>query len=336
MMKKRTIVIPDIHGISFMISRILNKLVYNANNDKLVFLGDYINRGNTNKKTLDMLIDLKKKNKEVITLKGNHDAFLLDFLNNTTDLNQEMLEKKYYIPYYKINFKQTLQEYYPDKHIFSNLEYIRDNFKKDYPDTYNFLNRLDLFHEDKKYLYVHAGISPETQNLNNLPKEEFYKMDRMVYLNTPHTYPKKIVSGHTPALTAKKMMGLSDIDATPYIGENKILLDTGAIFGYGLYALTIENDTGEYKVHNIGFSDSLPEDFFLENGQLREKLLEIHTDVIKILLDTYNYSLNMAVALLDTAIENYFSELFVVLYEPSGDHLYKEQLLGRMLNFAQK
>ena len=298
-MKTRTIVIPDIHGISFMPKRILNKLHYNVENDKVVFLGDYINRGKTNKNTVDYIIDLKNYNKDIITLMGNHDAFLLDFLENTKNLSQKELEAKYINTFYTLNFKQTLQEYYPNVPIFQNLSYIRDRFILDYPEIYNFFKKLDYYHEDENYLYVHAGINPFEQRIENTSKEEFYDISRDRYLNIPHQYSKSIISGHTPAYTAKKIMNISTRENAyaPYASRDKILLDTGAVFGYALYALTIDNLTGDYEFHDIGFSDYISDSEFYFRFQERENIHKCYAKVIDYLNE--HYTLSTCVNLLD-------------------------------------
>ena len=80
----RTIAISDIHGCYKELKELLFTLetegVYDKNNDKLVFLGDYIDRGIQNVETLKFLISLNRK-PNVIFLKGNHELSLIKYIN---------------------------------------------------------------------------------------------------------------------------------------------------------------------------------------------------------------------------------------------------------------
>src|SRR5437016_10558955 len=50
-----------------------------------VFLGDYIDRGPASRQTIDLLIE-RSRNHESIFLKGNHEAFLLEVLQDASRL----------------------------------------------------------------------------------------------------------------------------------------------------------------------------------------------------------------------------------------------------------
>lgn len=78
-------VIPDVHGASGLLDMILKRILplrkSDGIQDKIVFLGDYIDRGKDGHKVLDILIKLKKKHKEnVIFLVGNHELMMFKAL----------------------------------------------------------------------------------------------------------------------------------------------------------------------------------------------------------------------------------------------------------------
>jgi serine/threonine protein phosphatase 1 len=76
----------DIHGRSDLLRLILKKLNgsgLDLSKDKLIFLGDYIDRGPDSKGVLEIVMDLDK-NPNVVCLLGNHDDFLLDAVSNGT------------------------------------------------------------------------------------------------------------------------------------------------------------------------------------------------------------------------------------------------------------
>lgn len=74
------IVIGDIHGDIFSLWQILiSEGLFNLKNKKVVFLGDYIDRGNYQLSTLFLPLFLKKHFPyKVYLLKGNHENFILD------------------------------------------------------------------------------------------------------------------------------------------------------------------------------------------------------------------------------------------------------------------
>ena len=72
--------IGDIHGQCTMLRDMLETLRQRPLNeeDTLVFLGDYIDRGEDSRGCIDILIALKQEHKNVIFLRGNHEQMMLD------------------------------------------------------------------------------------------------------------------------------------------------------------------------------------------------------------------------------------------------------------------
>ena len=67
-------VIGDIHGMYYRLQGILDKLEY-GEKDLLIFLGDYVDRGEYCLKCLDVVHDMVKSGKAV-ALKGNHERMM--------------------------------------------------------------------------------------------------------------------------------------------------------------------------------------------------------------------------------------------------------------------
>jgi serine/threonine protein phosphatase 1 len=71
----------DIHGCLESLEALLEILPINWGKDLLIFLGDYIDRGENPRGVVEKIITLKKKYPEhVITLKGNHELMFEWFL----------------------------------------------------------------------------------------------------------------------------------------------------------------------------------------------------------------------------------------------------------------
>src|SRR5690349_18765238 len=79
-----TFAIGDIHGCYDKLVRILAKCESYADRlpHRLVFLGDYIDRGKDPKAVLELLIQLQSKSADVICLAGNHEEMFVKGLED--------------------------------------------------------------------------------------------------------------------------------------------------------------------------------------------------------------------------------------------------------------
>ena len=75
----RLLVIGDVHGCLIELENLLRKLRYQVQQDKLVFVGDLLNKGPSGAETLSFVNDLKDDGGEVIYVRGNHDEKYLQF-----------------------------------------------------------------------------------------------------------------------------------------------------------------------------------------------------------------------------------------------------------------
>lgn len=78
---KRTLVIGDLHGCYYTLQNLLEKLNYNKKEDRLIFLGDYLDRGKNTKLLVDFLISLQEEvgTEKVVCIKGNHEKMFSDY-----------------------------------------------------------------------------------------------------------------------------------------------------------------------------------------------------------------------------------------------------------------
>lgn len=215
----KTIVIGDTHGcyneLVTMIEMLKEDGEYNKDTDKLVFLGDYIDRGENSRKVIEYVRSLQKDNDNVIALMGNHEDMLLNYLDGI-DTNW----------------------------IYNGCEATMDSYvgyADQFEDDINWMRNLPLYHEDDNFIYVHAGVDI------NKPMEEQDRFTllwvRAPFINNAHKYHKTVIFGHTPMIGEK--------DAKPeYTAGNNIGIDTGCVFGYNLTALIIDDNgvDGYYQV----------------------------------------------------------------------------------------
>jgi len=76
--------IGDIHGCLRALERLIER-ISPGEYDKLIFLGDYIDRGPDAKGVVDFLLQLSRRT-QCVFLRGNHEQMLLDVIDNNDDI----------------------------------------------------------------------------------------------------------------------------------------------------------------------------------------------------------------------------------------------------------
>ena len=183
----RLIAIGDIHGEIDKLNKLLDKLDLQQE-DTIVFLGDYIDRGLYSRQVVDKLIELSKYC-HCEFLMGNHEYYLLKMFEG------DKYAKQFFLEYGGV---QTIDSYGSIENIFKTHS--------------NFFNNLKPYYLTEKYLFVHAGIRPD----KTLKEQDTFDMliIRDNFINHKHKLKQKVIFGHTPF---KK----------PYIEDDKIGIDTG-------------------------------------------------------------------------------------------------------------
>ena len=187
-MRNRLIAIGDIHGEVEKLNSLIDRLDLQKQ-EKVIFLGDYIDRGLNSKAVIERILDLSKKI-ECVFLKGNHEDMLLK-----TKITQSQDDIEHWL------LSGGISTY--------------DNYG-DYPAIFNthgkFLDSLKLYHIEQNYMFVHAGINPKKE-LSEQTKDDLLWI-REELLDNSHNLPYKIIFGHTPF-------------REPLILDDKIGIDTG-------------------------------------------------------------------------------------------------------------
>ena len=215
-------VIPDVHGMYAQLRLICNRIFplrkTNGVKDKLVFLGDYIDRRLGSPAVVDFLIEAKKKYKDqLVLLAGNHELMILDamdpmkpaarhnmwLLNGGEETLMAYLERAGESKESAKNFPRfRIKDLIPREHL-------------------NFYHNLEKYHETDNYIFVHGGLDP-TFDVSKHSIEElvwdrslFEYVQRHVRTPIPDAYPldwkKTIIVGHSgatgkPLITDKFMM----------------------------------------------------------------------------------------------------------------------------------
>ena len=82
---RRIFAIGDIHGQHEKLVTLMERLPFDPDEDLLVFIGDYINRGPQSREVIDFLLEIRETVRSTVFLMGNHEYALLQYAN-TCDL----------------------------------------------------------------------------------------------------------------------------------------------------------------------------------------------------------------------------------------------------------
>jgi len=189
--------IGDIHGTMVKLAAMLDRLVIDWERDLLLFIGDYIDRGPRSAEVVDKLIELKRRHPGIEFLMGNHERMLLDFLAGDDEWR-----------YLANGGGVTLDEY---------RERSAANDALEIPDEHmEFYESTVLYHETDDYIFVHAGMRPPFQLVEQAADDLLWI--REDFIRSAHDFGKRVVFGHTPF-------------REPLVLPNKIGIDTGAVYG---------------------------------------------------------------------------------------------------------
>ena len=202
--------IGDIHGCFSHLIHLLDLVNPDLDNDKLVFVGDYVDRGPDASNVVDFIIDLKKKyNPEnIICLMGNHERMFLDFLQGQEEMFFILNGGASTAVSYWGNHWERSERRLPTKH-------------------YDFFATLKLYYETDDYIFVHGGLRPGSPL--TAQKEEDLLWIRREFIESEFDFGRRVIFGHTPV-------------RTPLIRPNKIGIDTGAVYGNKLTCVLLPEE----------------------------------------------------------------------------------------------
>lgn len=202
----RTIAIGDIHGCIAALDALLRE-IKPANDDTLVFLGDYIDRGPDSAEVVRRVVGLHTMC-EVVTLQGNHEAMLLMGIDDPSQLD-------FWLTY---GGKETLASY--------------GNSIEDIPEEHvTFFRECKLYHEIDDFFFVHANYTP-TLPLEDQPEYAMLWEHLTAHLPAQHVSGKRAIVGHTPQSSGEVL-----------VLEQLICIDTHCYGDGYLTALDVESQT---------------------------------------------------------------------------------------------
>ena len=213
---RRIFALGDIHGRFDRLSSVFNKINFDPQQDFMVLLGDYVDRGTENLHCLQWAMKMSE-NKNVVALRGNHEQMMLFF-------------------YLRGDLQSTI--WLPNGG--NRTKYEMDAWIKNDPDflkkALQFIADRPLYHQmfvdGKEYIFVHAGLKPGVPLAEQ--KEDALLWIREEFYNGYYG-DAEVICGHTPTPYLGKITGLEhrDIYAPIRLPNHITLLDTGSFLPDG-------------------------------------------------------------------------------------------------------
>jgi len=229
----RVYAVGDVHGcideLKQMLDLIEGDLVQHPIKDyRIVFLGDYLDRGPDSKAVVQTLMSLQEQRPEhVICLLGNHDEKLL--------LALEPQPTAWLDKYMKYGGIETLTSFGMSKRFLKDVKAgkidaktfakaVRDEMPKIELDYLRSLPRSITIDD---YFFVHAGINPE-RDFDQQDDHDLVWI-REPFLSWKDAFSKVVIHGHTRQ---------TQVD----VRTNRINVDTSCVYGHALTTVVLEEN----------------------------------------------------------------------------------------------
>jgi serine/threonine protein phosphatase 1 len=214
----RTLAIGDIHGCFTALTTLEREMAF-TDQDFIITLGDYVDRGPDSKSVIDWLIARRRRRAGLAALQGNHELMML--WSRFDSVAQKSWMNSF------VGGDATL-------HSYDTAE--RDARIVDVPDTHwDFIvNHTMRYHETETHIFVHASVKPELPMDQQSDETLFWERFSPRPL---HSSGKPVICGHT-----------AQPEGLPVQAPHGVCIDTRAHGGGWLTCLDVM--TGEYGQAN--------------------------------------------------------------------------------------
>ena len=202
----------DIHGRSDLLDDVFNRIDRDLQDFPdlqavEVYLGDYVDRGPDSCGVIDRLI-ARSRDREIMPLRGNHDAFLEEMLEGSARLGQ----------WQQLGGLETMLSYGVMMRAPSTrqgLERMHKEWCAAVPhDHREFFARLQTSYTIGGYFFVHAGVRPGVA-LDRQSEEDLMWI-RDEFHRSKVNHGKIVVHGHSPVVAPEFCGNRINIDTCAY------------------------------------------------------------------------------------------------------------------------
>lgn len=228
---ERVYAIGDVHGRYDLLIKLLSKIHEDALRFSdgrrvcLVFLGDYIDRGEDTKRVLDALVYLSSSSKDkLVLLRGNHEAAMTSFLDDP-------IAGSAWLEFGGIqtlaSFGISMPRSWSDR---DGRRQARDALARAIKPYTALFNRMCDVHRSGDVVFSHAGVDPD-RPLEQQPTSSLHWGHERFLVDQP-LERLRVVHGHFDAPTPADFPGRICVDTGAYYSGvlTAVRLDDGQVF----------------------------------------------------------------------------------------------------------
>lgn len=214
----RVLAIGDVHGMYEKLIKLMDKIRFNPDEDLLIFLGDYIDRGPDPGRCLQYIFALQQQYSDVVVcLMGNHEVMMSSyFMQKRGSYNNLIVD--YAGSWLDNGGLETLKQ----------LDEMDADTKEE---LLQWVMNLPVKYQYQDYFFCHAGVDPDVPLA---VQNEFDMLWRRQQWWEQYKGEETLVVGHTPVQKVMKLTGKERRTSKPlFLTNHVIMCDTGAYMSGG-------------------------------------------------------------------------------------------------------
>ena len=214
----RVLAIGDVHGMYEKLIKLMDKIRFNPDEDLLIFLGDYIDRGPDPGRCLQYIFALQQQYPDVVVcLMGNHEVMVSSYF----------MQKRG-------NYNNLIVDYagsWLDNGGLETLKQLDEMDADTKEELLQWVMNLPVKYQYQDYFFCHAGVDPDVPLAG---QNEFDMLWRRQQWWEQYKGEETLVVGHTPVQKVMKLTGKERRTPKPlFLANHVIMCDTGAYMSGG-------------------------------------------------------------------------------------------------------
>lgn len=214
----RVLAIGDVHGMYQKLIKLMDKIRFNPDEDLLIFLGDYIDRGPDPGRCLQYIFALQQQYPDVVVcLMGNHEVMMSSYF----------MQKRG-------SYNNLIVDYagsWLDNGGLETLKQLNEMDADTKEELLQWVMNLPVKYQYQDYFFCHAGVDPDVPLA---VQNEFDMLWRRQQWWEQYKGEETLVVGHTPVQKVMKLTGKERRTPKPlFLANHVIMCDTGAYMSGG-------------------------------------------------------------------------------------------------------